>query len=232
MFTVHTHRERCHLAVSYRAREAVEGYLIARFHMYKQVYLHKAVRAAENMLVALFRRACDLYAQGRLPEAALYPPALRSLLAREPLSTAAFITLDDTDIWHLLKSWRPHADPVLSSLADGLLYRKLYKTMDLDREDPVQLARTIEHAQHMAKRLGLDPTYTILTDRAKDTPYRPYSPDSKGSDASPILIVEADGRARPIEQCSDLIHLLGHDSYTMWRVCMPAEVREGMGGGG
>ena len=43
------------LAVSYRAREAVEGYLIARFHMFKQVYLHKAVRAAEKMLEAVLR---------------------------------------------------------------------------------------------------------------------------------------------------------------------------------
>ncbi len=52
------------ICVNFRAIEAVEGYLLARFHMYKQVYLHKASRAAERMLEAAIRRARELDAAG------------------------------------------------------------------------------------------------------------------------------------------------------------------------
>jgi HD superfamily phosphohydrolase len=35
---------------------AVEGFFLARLYMYRQVYLHKAVRAADSVMRALFRR--------------------------------------------------------------------------------------------------------------------------------------------------------------------------------
>ena len=130
------------------------------------------------------------------------------------------------DVWWLLKAWRGHDDPILSRLAAGLLDRRLYKTIDLDRDDPVVVARTIDRANAIAHELGLEPEYTVLPDRAQDTPYRPYDPRTKGGQGAHIPIVDRDGVARPIEQRSDLIHLLGHDSYKIWRICVPAEVRE------
>jgi uncharacterized protein len=211
------------LAVSYRAKEAVEDYLIARFHMFKQVYLHKTVRAAEKMLEATLRRAAELYRQG----AAFDPPLgvqARELLGGEPMSSARFVQLDDTDIWVWLKGWRGHTDPILASLAAGLLDRDLYKTVDLDRVDPVVVARTIDRAESLARELGYDPRYAVLVDRASDTPYRPYDPSS-GEAGAHIPILHDDGSIAPIEHQSDLIHLLGSDSYKILRLCMPADLR-------
>ncbi len=232
MFEVHTthdEQERAHtrLAVSYRAREAVEDYLIARFHMFKQVYLHKAVRAAEKMLRAAFARAADLYKLDE-PQILATPSPARELIAGKRLELTEFLDLDDTDVWVLLKRWSHHPDAILSRLSTGLLNRDLYKTIDLDREDPVLVARTIDRANEVARELGFDPAYAVLTDRAQDTPYRPYNPrDRKGATAH-IPIVDPSGMAEPIEHVSDLIHLLGHDSYKVWRICMPAEVRSAM----
>src|SRR5699024_7288572 len=48
------------LLVDHRGWEAVEGYLIARYHMYRLVYFHPAVRAAEVMLERLFFRAKNI----------------------------------------------------------------------------------------------------------------------------------------------------------------------------
>ena len=45
------------LVVNVRAFESIEGYLIARYHMYRLVYFHRAVRAAEAMLRAMFANA-------------------------------------------------------------------------------------------------------------------------------------------------------------------------------
>jgi len=47
-----------------RAQQAIEGYLIARYHLYLQLYHHKTVRAAEALLRSLIERARDLQAQG------------------------------------------------------------------------------------------------------------------------------------------------------------------------
>lgn len=215
------------LAVSYRAREAVEDYLIARFHMFKQVYLHKAVRAAEKMLEATFMRARDLYKSKEdlgLPLNGAY----EKLLSGEEMSTSEFTGLDDMDVWIMLKVWAKHSDPMLRELASGLLDRELYKTIDLEKDDPVLVARTIDRASHIANELGCDPRYAVLPDRAQDTPYRPYNPRNGAVVGSHIPIIDPSGQARPIEHHSDLIHLLGNDSYKVWRLCVPARIRDEM----
>ncbi|MBA2660888.1 MAG: HD domain-containing protein [Bradymonadaceae bacterium] len=211
------------LAVSYRAREAVEDYLIARFHMFKQVYLHKTVRVSEKMLEAVLLRAGQLQNQGAPADPAISAILMR-MLGGERLSSADFLQLDDTDIWAALKIWSRHDDPVLHRLSDGLLNRRLYKTIDLDQNDPVLVARTLDHASELAHQHGLDPTYAVLVDRAKDTPYTPYDPTHPNASAH-IPIVERDGSVVPIELGSDIIHLLGRDTYNMLRLCVPAELR-------
>ncbi len=212
------------LAVSYRAREAVEGYLLARFHMFKQVYLHKAVRAAEKMLEAVLRRAGELASAGHAFEADP-SPRLRKLLAGDRLTTEEFVSLDDTDVWISLKQWRTDADPVLARLSAGLLDRDLYKTIDLDVDDPVAIARTLDRANELAREMGLDPNYAVLTDRAYDTPYTPYDP-AHGDVGAHIPIIDPTGRVTPIEERSDMVHLLGRDSYKILRLCVPGALRE------
>lgn len=212
------------LAVSYRAREAVEGYLMARFHMFKQVYLHKAVRAADKMLEAVLARATRLLGEGYLFDTTP-SPTLASLLAGERLGSEAFISLDDTDIWTALKQWRNDADPVLARLSAGLLDRQLYKTIDLGVSDAVGIARILDRAGELAREMGLDPEYAVLTDRAYDTPYTPYDP-RHGDIGAHIPIIDPDGQAAPIEQRSDMVHLLGRDSYRIVRLCVPVELRD------
>ena len=213
------------LAVSYRAREAVEDYLIARFHMFKQVYLHKTVRSAEKMLEAVLRRGAELYAEGTqwrgLPERSL----LLEFLNGKAVSTGEYLQLDDMDVWMMLKAWQHAEDGALSRLSRGLLSRDLYKTVELDKRDPVMVARMLDRANEIAVDLGMEPAYAVLVDRASDTPYKPYDPAHPRISAH-IPVVERDGRAVPIENGSDIIHLLGRDRYNSVRLCIPEEIRE------
>lgn len=211
------------LAVSARAKEAVEGYLIARFHMFKQVYLHRTVRSAEKMLEATLQRASMLVKVGHVFERAV-DSSLARLLTGEPLSHQEFLLLDDTDIWVALKSWSLDDDPVLAGLSEGLLNRRLYKTITLDPNDAVGIARAYDQAKQIARAKGLDPQFAVLLDRASDTPYRPYDPTSEET-SSHIPIIERDGRAVPIEQVSDLVHLLGRDAYKIIHLCVTPAVR-------
>lgn len=215
------------MAVSYRAREAVEGYLIARFHMYKQVYLHKVARAAEKMLEAVFARASELYQSG-YRFAMPVPVGMDAILLQKQVPLDHFIQMDDADVWFMLKLWRNDPDEVLQELATGLLDRRLYKTLDLDKDDPVLVARTFDRARELAKKHGLNPTYAVLADRAQNTPYTPYNPKNKKIQQGYISITDRHGQIRPIDQQSDLIHLLGTDSYKMWRLCLPERLRDEM----
>jgi HD superfamily phosphohydrolase len=212
------------LAVGYRAREAVEGYLIARFHMFKQVYLHKTVRAAEKMLEAVLQRARQLLEDGYdfTPE---LDPLVARLLSGEQLTADEHIALDDTDIWVALKRWRGESDEILARLSAGLLDRRLYKTLQLDPTDPVSIARLIDRARDIARKEGFDPDYAVLVDRASDTPYSPYDPTA-GSSGAHIPIIDRDGSVVPIEEVSDIVHLLGRDAYKIVRLCVRPEIRD------
>lgn len=221
MFEIHRNGPLTRLAVNYRAREAVEGYLIARFHMFKQVYLHKTVRSAEKMLEAVLKRAHDLILQGHAFSQPL-EPHLATMLRGETLDAQDFVWLDDTDIWVALKKWRDDDDTILSTLASALLDRQLFKTIQLDPNDPVFIARMVDRAQQLARKDRLDPDYFVLLDRAQDTPYKPYNPTQITE--SHIPIISPSGVA-PIEDVSDIVHLLGRDAYKVLHLCVPAQIR-------
>jgi uncharacterized protein len=212
------------LAVSHRAREAVDGYLIARFHMFKQVYLHKTVRAAEKMLETLLRRAGQLEEQGWEFRRGLDTP-LRRLVRGEELDVADHLSLDDTNIWSAVKEWQFEGDETLSSLSRALLERRLYKTISLTTRDPEEIDLVVATARRAASDAGLDPDHAVLLDRAHDKPYRPYDP-SAGEGDSHIPILNVDGTAEPIDRISDFVHVLGRENYEVVRICCPTVVRD------
>jgi HD superfamily phosphohydrolase len=60
MLTVHNGE----LVVEEKGIYSIEKFLIARRLMYWQVYLHKTVLSAENMLVNILKRAKELFQNG------------------------------------------------------------------------------------------------------------------------------------------------------------------------
>ena len=214
------------VCVSFRAVEAVEGYLLARFHMYKQVYLHKASRAAERMLEAAIRRARELTAD-RYPFAWTPTGALDRLVRGVITDPADIAALDDHDVWFALKRWSEEPDPILRELADGLVHRHLYKTVPLP-EGPEGEAREAAAAE-VARSLGFDPRYQVLVDSSEDTPYSPYLPGAGQSDQA-IRILMPDERLVPIEEVSDIVRLLGRVRYQVRRLVVPRRLAEALAG--
>jgi hypothetical protein len=105
--------------------------------MYWQVYLHKTVIVAENLLINVLKRAKELAMQGTELFA---PPHLQWFLKQnynkaqnlnfelyksELLSN--FVLLDDPDIMASIKVWSKHSDPILAFLSDAIINRKLFK---------------------------------------------------------------------------------------------------------
>ena len=212
-----------HMVVHQRAQEAIEGYLLARFHMYTQVYLHKASRSAEQMLSAAIDRVRWLRTTGFRFQ---YFPAdlpLARLLHGDGLEVEEHCALDDTDLWHAFKHWAREADPVLAEISEGLVHRRLYKTIAINADDPRGEAGVIADARDAVEKAGGDPRCHLLIDRSADTGYRPYQPGLK---TQPIRILDDAGRVRPIEQSSAIVESLGGHLHERTRLCVPARLAE------
>jgi HD superfamily phosphohydrolase len=118
------------LLVEEKGVNSVEKFLVSRRLMYWQVYRHKTVIAAENMLVKIIQRAKQL-AKAK-DNAILVGGVLDYFLSNEfsaieQIDLAAYCQLDDTDIMFAIKKWQFHSDPILSLLCNRLLNRKIYK---------------------------------------------------------------------------------------------------------
>ena len=108
---------------------SLEKFLLARRMMYWQVYLHKTSLAAELILVKSLSRYRQLIESGKeLIDKAncLYP--FLSRLDSESFNSEIlehYLSLDDSDIVSLLKSWKSHEDFTLRNLSIQLINREL-----------------------------------------------------------------------------------------------------------
>lgn len=128
------------LAVEEKGIYSVERFIISRRLMYWQVYYHKTVLAAEQMLIAVLKRAQEIALSGTKIFA---PPALMFFLSKKTKekdlnfdALTNFIEIDDSDILSSLKVWQHHEDKVLSYLSKSLLNRKLFRVIIDVKKDP------------------------------------------------------------------------------------------------
>lgn len=120
------------LVIEQKGIYSIENFLIARRLMYWQVYLHKTVISAEQLMVKILARAKEL-SRRRIKLSA--SPSLAFFLENEinkddfndDIILDRFAELDDSDIIQSVKLWTRSDDLVLSLLCNNLLNRKLFK---------------------------------------------------------------------------------------------------------
>jgi HD superfamily phosphohydrolase len=127
------------LVVEEKGIYSIEKFLISRRLMYWQVYLHKTVIAAEQLLVKIFQRAKAIANKG-VP---LFSSPSFNLLLANNISIVefyqneqyldAFMKLDDSDLFSAIKVWAEHEDPILAKLCKLLIDRKLF-TIEMQNE--------------------------------------------------------------------------------------------------
>lgn len=130
-----------HLVVEDKGLYSVENYLMSRRMMYWQVYLHKTVVAAEELLRSTLRRAQTLVRNGHKLFAS---PALSFFLTQDQPQEYAdwldhYAELDDSDIISAIKVWQHCDDKVLSLLAEGFINRHLFKVEVFDASVPLSM---------------------------------------------------------------------------------------------
>lgn len=213
-----------HLYVSTPGIYAVEDYLQARYYMYRQVYFHRTLRSAEQVLRVLLRRAISLFEIGKDVWYSENSP-MRKVLAREKLTVTEHLEMDDTDIMFSIKRWQHSADNILSDLAKRFLNRRLFKAFDLDMPESDRGA-FIDAARKIVADADFDPDYYFVEDKAVNIPYSFYSKDA--SDLKNLIFVE-EGFSRPaireISAVSAAVRGL-QEGYRIHRICFPAELKD------
>lgn len=203
------------LVVEEKGIYSIEKFLIARRLMYWQVYLHKTNVSAEQMVVHLLRRARELALAGVQLEASRH---LRWFLYRDTSGQAPeqaflehFARLDDVDIAAAIKAWRDAGDPVLATLAAGLLDRKLFRlewrTVPVEADYLAHICALALQAFGPEAPLG----HLVFTGSESNQAY--------DAAEEKINILFKDGRVLPIDECSDVP--LYTQVVTKYFICYP-----------
>ncbi len=180
------------LVVKASGVHTIEDYIIARYHMYWQVYYHPISRSVEALLLSFFKRLRVLYHQNKLKDKLI---AFHPFINGEPISNKDFLLMDESSFQHLLKQAYTHEDKILSDFANRLLNRVLFGFVDVLDNEHVQ--KTKEKVQNA----GYDLEYYFLLSAAMQTPYFPYALKEK----SMIWIVDENNKLQELSQASTLV---------------------------
>lgn len=126
------------LVVEEKGIYSIEKFLIARRVMYWQVYFHKTVISAENLLLNILHRVKYLARKGEPVFATPcfhffianpIPPIKPESITREQRKILLdnYSKLEDNDIFSSAKVWADSNDRLLSYLSTNLMSRKLYR---------------------------------------------------------------------------------------------------------
>lgn len=203
---------------------AVEVYLQARYYMFRQVYYHRTLRAAEAVLRSLLQRAIGLHRSGNavwhLPDS-----AIEKVLSAQALSLQEHLSLDDSDILFHIKQWQNSDDKILSDLSERFLNRRLLKAFDLDMPED-QRTSFIDKVKDLARESGFDPEHYVIEDKGSDAAHNFYIKDEKNLKN---LIYAKDGFSNPvireISEISAAVRGL-QKGYRIHRLCFPPEIKE------
>lgn len=108
---------------------SLESYIMARYHMYWQVYYHKAAKGYDLLLETLYMRIYELYKKGLIKKEE-YPDFLNFLDDNKDIKS--YIFLDDGYISSMVKKMLRSSDEVLRDLANSIESRCLYKCIEID----------------------------------------------------------------------------------------------------
>jgi len=184
------------LVVEEKGIYSIEKFIIARRLMYWQVYLHKTVIAADNLLWKILLRARELAGSGNTPAST---DALSYFLeggGAEDDILQRFVELDDTDIQLAVKTWAGHSDRVLALLCQSLMNRRLPRIQL--RNSPYSSHELAEKTTDVCRVLGIeakDTGYFVQTGELENEAYR--------SEGGGIQILRKNGKVEDVASASD-----------------------------
>jgi uncharacterized protein len=195
-----------HLVVESKGIYSIEKFLIARRLMYWQVYLHKTVLSAEQLLVNILKRSKELSTNGvdlfATPTLSIFlkNDFSKHDFVRKPELLNKFAQLDDYDIMASVKAWSECDDFILKTLCRNLLDRNLYKTELQTEPFPVSVKnKLIEKAIKKYNISRKEASYFVFSESVNNSAYN----SSKFS----INILYSNDKLIDVADASDLLNI-------------------------
>ena len=237
---LHTSPERQPIIVldGKRGAAALQQFLFARRYMYRQVYFHRTVHAAQQLLRATFNRGMDPTRQGyaKEEERSLVARPLRSVMFKRGRPTMGeFLETDDAALLTTVRAWAAHSeDPLLRYLSDCFVRRRLPKLIDLgpsiEAGAAVVDSKVVERIRHAVRgSLSRNPqlSSTVNDDNALDYLVLQHAEEFEGSDIG-TMPVYWNGKIRPLSNLREDVpefHLLDEfvGSFKLFRLFVPED---------
>lgn len=217
--------EKQSLVIGENRSDALTHFFVARDSMYRQVYQHRVLQAADALSCNIVARCRELLAED--------PGALQTLnifadqTMKRVLSTSDYsLELSLEDIFQMdehwwnyhLNQWMRADDPILKDLSGRLRERKLFKTVRVeDSSDPI-----IERAKSVAIELGFDPKYYLTVIEEMDK--------HRGKEEESPKILMENGSIVPATETEPLIaHIMSRPASPRTWLAVPHEVKERLG---
>lgn len=194
------------LVVDIKGIYSVEKFVLARRLMYWQVYLHKTVVGAEQLLIKVLRRAEFLTKSGA---PIFLTPSFREFFEhnytfddfrRDPNILPLFANLDDDEVMTSIKIWQNHSDKVLSILAKQLINRSLFRVDFLDA--PLSSSQLSELRKSAMKRYQVseeESEYFVFDGQISNSAY--------SNSGSKINVLLRDGSLLDLAEASDQLNI-------------------------
>lgn len=208
-----------HLALMENRLDSMMHFAVSRHAMYRQVYQHRVLLAADCLNKAIVARARTLSDKLNFCD----PHMHAALSAKTPFELSLDTIYNMRESWwkYHLMHWINGEDKILADLSDRLLNRRLFKTIRI-AEDGDQESLTAA-ALNLLKESNLDPEYYLHVVSTQDV----HTGDSKQS----MLVQMDNGKILQIGKADPLFNTLVTESKAAqktWLV-VPTEVKTKMG---
>ncbi|MEY4669684.1 MAG: hypothetical protein RL518_2383 [Pseudomonadota bacterium] len=203
------------LALMENRLDAMLHFMVSRHAMYRQIYQHRVLLAADMINKAVVQRARDLGTQLEFADEVMQQ-ALAARTAHELTLEMMFEMRESWWRYHMAR-WSRSRDPILRDLSDRILHRKLFKTIRII--NPAARAQMIDQATKALESLKMDPRYYLHEITTADV----HSGDSKQS----MLVQLDNGQVLTLSEADSLIRSMAANSDQSQRawLAMPAEAK-------
>ncbi|MCC9621759.1 HD domain-containing protein [Thalassospira sp. MA62] len=204
------------VVVKQSGMHTIEDYIMRRYQMYWQVYLHPATRSSDLLLKAILERAQELYEGGY--EFNMTPKHFLPIFERTGMSLEQYLRLDETVVYFYFQEWMEEDDAILADLASRFVNRRLLKYKNFPEANRV---RYMERLRQTMETIGLPPTYYLLEDQLSQLPYDLYKGQGKYEG---IYLQMNDGERKEISEVSMLVQSILNSRQSDEKIYYPEDM--------
>lgn len=166
------------LCIKESGMHTIEDYIMARYHMYWQVYLHPDARSYEICIELFIKRYKEIRKSIKIE-------ALEILF--EPFNSDNFYLMDENRLFYGFQQALHCEDETLKDLANRILNRILLDWIELEEDSSLHFEKS---------------TYCVI-ENCKDLNCLPYQEKE-----NPIWILNTKNQCIPLSDCSEIVRAL------------------------